>query len=357
MQRGKATSPARRRRGFTLVEALISMAILAIVLVGAQSAVMIAAKSVPSPTDAVALNAGATSALGRMADDIGVAKAFTVRDATDVEFTVPDRTGDGAADTLRYTWSGTPGDPLVFTLNGGAKSVIAPAIHALTFTYETAQEAQPTTYSEGAETTLYSYTTATSGAARPVGKSSGDTYLRAQYFRPTLPADAVSWSVTKVSFWGRRFNNVDSTIDLQVRTERNGAPTSRLLSDDSFSELSLGFSWTRFDLSTIKVRGLFPSEYVCLVFQPVSGNDCIELLFQRSAATTDSYALSSINGGSSWSTTTDTLVCEIYGRVVRPDPPVVKTVLTGVGYALQPDTNAPAYTGTWPTCTRPEVTP
>jgi hypothetical protein len=39
--------------------------------------------------------------------------------------TVPDRTGDSVDETIRYSWSGTAGDPLVYQFNGGTSLSLA----------------------------------------------------------------------------------------------------------------------------------------------------------------------------------------------------------------------------------------
>ncbi|CAG0949235.1 hypothetical protein PHYC_00094 [Phycisphaerales bacterium] len=356
--RAATAAPARvvwlPRRAYTLVEVAISIAILTVILLGAQSAVMIAAKSIPGEDDPVAVNSAVNAALSQMGEDLQMAVAITVMDAADVELAVPDRTGDGAPDTLRYTWSGKVGEPLTRAFNGGAPAEVVPGIQSFGLTYDKAEIALPTTYSDSGETLLYSYLTLTNSAARPVGKLSGSTYLRAMYFKPTLPADAVYWSISKVSFWARNYGNVDSVVQLQVRTTQSGAPTPRQYSASPFNEAWLGASWTRYDLANIKSRGLLPNQVVCLVFQSASGNDCIELLHERAVATTDAYALTSTNGGSSWSASTDCLVCAVYGSVTTPDAPATKTAVTGVGFTLQAGSEStPVYSGRWPLLNQP----
>src|SRR5690606_30888846 len=45
---------------------------------------------------------------------------FSERTATAATIAVPDRTGDGRPETIRYSWSGVVGDPLLYEYNGGA---------------------------------------------------------------------------------------------------------------------------------------------------------------------------------------------------------------------------------------------
>jgi hypothetical protein len=47
-----------------------------------------------------------------MAAELQYATAINQRSATLIEFTVPDRSGDGVPETIRYEWSGVPAIPL-----------------------------------------------------------------------------------------------------------------------------------------------------------------------------------------------------------------------------------------------------
>lgn len=44
-------------------------------------------------------------------------------------------TGDGLPDAVRYEWSGTPGDPLPRTLNGGDPAIVAAGVQEFVLTY------------------------------------------------------------------------------------------------------------------------------------------------------------------------------------------------------------------------------
>lgn len=343
------------RSGHSLIEMVLAVGVLALVLVGAQSAVMIAARATPAKDDANAQAASSAACLSAIADDLAVATSVSSTLPHALEFLVPDRTGDAVEDSIRYEWSGKPGEPLYRSLNGGAAEKVAASVNALEFTYDTQQSTPETTYAESDEVVVSTFDTATSTIARQVGRYSGDTYVRAQWFTPTLPADAVSWSITRVRFACRQGNTIDSVAQVQIRTARSGEPTGRVVSATTILETGMSATWRTQDISDIQCAGLRTDEAACLVLQQTSGNDYFEILVQRSKAA-DSYHLSSINGGSSWAKPTESMVFTAWGRVVRPTTPAAITVLNKVGYTIQVGgENSPAAAGAWGVLNRPTL--
>ncbi|GJQ30585.1 MAG: hypothetical protein HBSAPP03_24690 [Phycisphaerae bacterium] len=335
------------RPGYSLVEMLLAISIMALVIVGAQTAVLFASRAVPAKKDQAAVVAASTDAMAMIADDLAVATAVLSVESHMIEFTVPDRTGDGVPDTIRVAWSGTPGDPLTWTVNGLDPIVLAPDIHALEFTTITEERIGPTTYTESAETVVASFTTATLTAARQIGKYSGDTYTRAQWFRPSLPPEAVGWSISRAQFTCRQGNNVDSVIKVQVRTQRNGEPTSRVLTERTVLETAMSATWRTMDVADLHCVGLRPDEAACLVFSQSSGNDYVDLLVQRST-TADAFHLWSINGGTSWTKPGESLVFTVWGHVRMPEPAATETIVRGIRYTVQVmNESTPAVAGRW----------
>lgn len=345
-----------RRRGFSLTEMVLATGIIAVVLVGAQSAVMIASRAVPASDDASVIAAQTGECLAAIGEDLAVATSVCTMLPHAVEFMVPDRTGDGMEDSIRFEWSGNPGDGLFRTISGGDPVLVVPSVQSLNFTYDTAEVAPPTTYAESEEAMLAQFSTATSTAARPVGKYSGDTYLRAQWFKPTLPADAAAWSITRARFTCRIGNNVDSVIRVQVRGQRSGEPTSRVLSESTVLESAMAAAWRTMDVDDLHVTGLRPDEAACLALVQATGNDYVEVLVQRSN-TADSYHLSSINGGSSWTKPAESMIFTVWGRVVRPVAKPPETTLTAVRFAVVVGSEqAPTAAGRWTLLNAPVVT-
>lgn len=113
--RSRVATPA-----FSLAEMVVSMTIMT-VLVGAMlSAMMIASHAFPERNIAEQRSLQAADALAWMQRDISYATTVTTLSAREIVLTVPDRGHGGAGpETVRYYWSGTPGDPLIRQYNGG----------------------------------------------------------------------------------------------------------------------------------------------------------------------------------------------------------------------------------------------
>ncbi|MDH3583140.1 MAG: prepilin-type N-terminal cleavage/methylation domain-containing protein, partial [Phycisphaerae bacterium] len=118
-----------RAAGFTLVELVLAAAISVILLGAMTSALVITARALDhgdSPTRRVD---DAAEASRRIVSELKLAISFSELTANAATFTVPDRDGDEAVDTIRYAWSGTPGDPLTVSYNGQAAVVVVADVH------------------------------------------------------------------------------------------------------------------------------------------------------------------------------------------------------------------------------------
>ncbi|MCW5755636.1 MAG: prepilin-type N-terminal cleavage/methylation domain-containing protein [Phycisphaeraceae bacterium] len=128
------TWAVRPGRGVTLVELMVALAMASTVMIGAVAAVGIAGRSFRSATDGTR-SERAIDALDRVAADVQLAIRFHERTPLAVAFDVPDRTGNGAPERIRYAWSGTPGDPLTYSMNGSAPEAILPGVRGLSLSY------------------------------------------------------------------------------------------------------------------------------------------------------------------------------------------------------------------------------
>jgi Tfp pilus assembly protein FimT len=106
------------RRGYTLVELVTGVAATSILVAGMGSVVMVAARSTNEST-LPARQIQASRAVHDILAELQFAVSFNERTATAVEFTVTDRDANAVAETIRYAWSGTAGDPLTRKYNGG----------------------------------------------------------------------------------------------------------------------------------------------------------------------------------------------------------------------------------------------
>lgn len=124
-----------RTRGMTLVELVISLAVMTLVMGACGSAILLASRAL---TTGAALGAGAAQS-GALALQVSIDLATAVTVTEDgphaVTFTVADRDGDGNSESIRYWWSGTAGDEVQRQINGAAATVVARNVHRFDLTY------------------------------------------------------------------------------------------------------------------------------------------------------------------------------------------------------------------------------
>lgn len=325
------------RHAYSLLEVILATAILAVVLLGAQSAVVIASRAIPSGTGGPSAVAAASAALGTMADDVMAATAFAVCNAADIQFTVPDRTGDGVDDTIRYVWSGVAGDPLQRIVNGGTAAVAAAGVQEFALAYDTVSSPLPTTYSDSAEMVLFAFAPSSPYSTGVV--QSGSWW--AQFFKPSLAADVRSWTVSRVAINTTKHSSAVGSTKAQLRPDAAGAPGSQVLGENLILESGMTASWAVPANNYTYVSGLTPGQGLWFVLQWVSDTEACDFQYKSGTGVgVGAPLVMSANSGASWSTVTNAeMVFTVYGKVNAPDAVTTQTVLTGVRCRLRTGTN------------------
>jgi hypothetical protein len=124
------------RTGFTLVEVVLSAVTLAVLLLATGSAVALAARAIPDGRSVASATVAGGRALDSLTTDLADATAVTSATATAITLTVPDRTGDGVADTITYAWSGVSDAPLTRKFNTGTAATIAAKVREFKLTLD-----------------------------------------------------------------------------------------------------------------------------------------------------------------------------------------------------------------------------
>lgn len=124
-------SKCKSRGGFTLIELSVSLVSSVLLMAGLTSAIYISSQTLDMDSSTSRQSVIASEVLGDMTADLALARSFSERTATAVTFEVPDRDGDLHPETIRYAWSGTPGDPLTYQYNGGTAITIATDVQSL----------------------------------------------------------------------------------------------------------------------------------------------------------------------------------------------------------------------------------
>jgi len=312
------TTPQRTsalRRGHTLMEVLISTAIVSIVLGAVVSTMVVAARAVDdAPAKAVSQAGDATN---DVTTDLSLARSVTERSEHAITVSVPDRDGDGQSETIRYSWSGTAGDPLLREYNGGAARVVAQDVHKFDLSYLTttvqpgdgpAGPGAAQTETESDEMVLMHHDNAPGGSMKEQKIKS--TRWCAQYFKPTLPDGATTWKITKVKFRAKKYKSpYDGVIAVQIRTADGSLkPTTTVLAETTVNESSLssGYAWVEVDIGPLE--DLTPGTGYCLVLKYGSGTRYVgKVEYEKDASDmpADTHWMTTDNSGSSWSNPTN----------------------------------------------------
>mgnify|MGYP000188353895 CR=1 FL=1 len=120
------------RRGFTIIELIVSLALLAVVMLAATSLSYAAVRATPADTDGGTILARANDAMDRMCAELQVAVSFRRVERGRITFAVAGSASSDDDRVIQYSWSGTPGDPLIRTDSAGPIEHL-PAVHDLRF--------------------------------------------------------------------------------------------------------------------------------------------------------------------------------------------------------------------------------
>jgi prepilin-type N-terminal cleavage/methylation domain-containing protein len=329
----------QNRRGFTMLEMIVAMVASAVLLAGLGSVMFIARQIAYSPT-AANRRAKTGDLVSQISDELRYATIVLQQTPQILEFVVADRNGDGTSEKIRYEWSGTAGDPLRKTINGGTAVDVLPAVNSFVVTLQ--QQAKTTTLTtttESAETVLLANTSVVSGTYREIDISNFSAcQINPAYF-PSVPSNAISWSATKIDIHGKQNGTATETLLVQLRPTGDwyDAPTSNVLGQVSVAETSLsnadGFNTITFP-SPIRDL-LFNREYQ-IVFSQTSGTGKAAKLTISDSTPTGIFE--SYDGGASWQyMTMRQMYGRIYGTYTTPGPSynVTRNYVSYVRLAVQ----------------------
>jgi len=179
--------PRRRRLAYTLMELVVGMAASTLLMGGLSSSLYISSRALNTDNTSARDSSTASGILNDMMDDLRHAVLFQERTATAVTFTVPDRDGDEKSETIRYAWTGTPGDPLTYQYNDGTVVTLANSVKD--FNLQNLTRTIPAGGDQPSQNALVTFEGFTEGVldsdeltmlvSKPVGTSSGDLLIAA----------------------------------------------------------------------------------------------------------------------------------------------------------------------------------
>jgi len=320
----KPTRTRPRSGGFTLLELVVSAGVMSVIMLGLASTMLIAGRALPQAESAAAATTAAADAAGQMIAELRYATAVNERSATMIEFTVSDRNGNQLPEVIRYEWSGSAGAPLTRRYNGGTAVDVLSDVREFCLSYdtETISEELPQT-NESSETLLISYTSSMDYCDYSIKQ--GQWY--GEYFRPALPADAISWKVTRVKFYAKQAGGIGGLTKVQLQTPTTGhLPSGIVLAERNFYESILPLLYLQYELSFEEVSGLSPQQGLCLVFRWASDAEACKLLGQNKNVTATNLSLArSTNQGITWlQLSGQSLLFSVYGTVTTAGAPQIQ---------------------------------
>lgn len=229
-------------RAFTLAELSVALAISSILVVGAGVVLTSTMSAVDRGAGSAATQSDMRRALATINADAAVAIDINTSTPNELSMSVPDRTGDGAIEFVRYTWSGTRGDPLVRVVNGSSQTLLD---DVRAWTFASIRRPGPL---------LATFTGQTIAEHNPASVSGSYSFGRSIHIcvaaKPVLPAHTKNWSLQSAAFLLSRAG-AGRTIIVEARAAAfDGTPTATVLASASLSgdTLSNQDAWMTFSL-------------------------------------------------------------------------------------------------------------
>ncbi|MBV8781638.1 MAG: prepilin-type N-terminal cleavage/methylation domain-containing protein [Phycisphaerae bacterium] len=319
------------RRAFTLVEVIVSCAIVAVILLAVQSSIVLLVKTTPDGKTGPSARIAAAKAMDQFADDIRWATTITKDTPNEITLIVPDRNGDGNSETIDYLWNGVAGGPLYRTFNGASISLIG-NVQQFALTYDSGTQSVSGGSTTSAETLLASYTGG--GLLAPTQNNTVDTNNGVGLLvAPALPSNATQWAVTRVLVYMQA--GTASKSDGTIWSACCGLPYTALNAQKNSAQLTSGFSYASFPLSA---TGFDSHTSVFLQFQGDKGQNAIVQSQSNGLLGTPPTALmyKTTNGGTTW--TNQAGQCPLfylYGTFTTPNANVSQIIAVGVRCTLQ----------------------
>jgi hypothetical protein len=311
------------------------MAVTSIIMLGIGSAMLLAGKALPDARSPAGATISAAEAAEQILAELQYAVSVGQRSANMVDFTVADRSADDVPETIRYEWSGTSGAPLTRRYNGGTLVDVRTDVREFSLSY--ALRTTTTEIPQGnesAETSLASYSATESLNDYKIW--SIGSY--AEYFFPALPADAVSWKVTRVVIFAKSYGATDgeARVQLQLPTTAH-FPSGAILEEKVLLESTLTTSYLPQEFTFSGVSGLSPSRGLVIVVKWIANAVACHVNGRKTGVTPNNMAQSS-DGGVTWSAVSGaSLLFSVYGTVTTAGTPQIQSTyyLEGVEVKLK----------------------
>jgi len=214
------------------------MAISSILVGVIGSVILLASHAIPDKQSSMRQAIEAQAALDRLAHELRYAIHLAEWSDRSVRFTVADRNGDHQPEIIAYAWSGTAGDPLTRSYNGGAAATLIDGVQDLDMTYLVETWAEP--YDGPLEPQ--------SGRTFSEAQTDGDVrsaelqhdFWLGQLISTPLDDDERRWLIESVELEAAAAGFSWQTIHVQIRTvDADGYPTDQVLQEETLTNSDL----------------------------------------------------------------------------------------------------------------------
>jgi len=310
--------PTGPRSGFTLVEMIVSLSIVGVILVATGSVLVLGARATTITAAGPATRAAAArTAVETVADDLAIATEVLDPTATAVTLRVPDRTGDGVAETIRYAWSGVAGAPLTRQVNGGAAHPIAADVRGFDLSYLTRTVGPPPPV-ESAEMAFVAH----DGGAGPTTQDftlAANTWP-AESFKVNFPANTLSWRVTRVLVQ-MKGAGTNGKLGIELRyADGSNKPAATVIDSASVNTSAVPATATWVEFTFTNACALDPDRGLSVVVKPTLAGAGSVRYHNASIDTAIHYTTTS-NSGGSWAApaTATAMQVYVYGTITTQD--------------------------------------
>ncbi len=320
-RRRRGIGRPHRRRGWSLVELLVSTAASAVLIGGLASAVVLATRALPAPSEGAGAPADVALVADQLAADLTFAVSVSELSSRRIVFRVPDRTGDGVPEVFAYDWPGEPGAPLRCRRNGNRDIDVLRNVTDFTLVRGTTTVTEQTAPTRQTNNTLLA--SCLTGSVTSDASIQGSLWT-GNVFQPSLPEDAVSWRPTAVWLYLAANGIPNGTARVRLYAlDWRGVPAGTPLAETTVFESGLTVSYQWYEFAWPGVPDLAPGTGVAFIVEHVSNAPSCKVGFRFTPTGSEQgyTRVISTDGGQTWNLMpTHSVLFSLYGTVVREVP-------------------------------------
>lgn len=336
-----------RRPGYTLTELVVGMTVSSVIMLAVTQTLFVASSISEDNDNRFKDICDGGGGLGQLVRELTTATSVISSTSRSITITVPDRDADSNPETISYTWSGTPNDPLIRTENSGAPATSARYVQDFDMQYGTGTTTRTQTVTVPGATSNLGIVFSFEGwpglfpLPLPSSYKPTSSSWACQFFQiadSLIPANADKLRITKVAVstsWATMTGNVSVSVH-QTVGGGNPDPKPTPIGTPAViasSSLPLIASWIEFNFSDVVLNNPNSNKDFAVVVKGSSGTGCANIFYlNSSSAPKDAPVMIwTTNSGSSWnpkksSQYQNDMFLRVYGNVTSKDTQQTQTI-------------------------------